>query len=395
MEQETELLKDWCQKINEHIETVSNYMTKCSPISNEYCKSKEDIENDVFNVFYLVSDLYYRENFHSDIISFFLDTQEKHGAGSAFLDVFIQMLNKKGMSINSNYYRNAIAIREKEDRIDILIKSESAKRAIIIENKINNAGDMWRQIPRYYDCVAPNYTVDAIVYLPLDIRKEPDKGDWSNEDKERVNPLLVVIPAYDKSGKINLVNDWLHPSILLSDNLDVVSTLRQYSNLITKLNHNIMDTIVLEKCYNELLQADNLKTAQSIRNMLNELPGYLAARIQMKFSGNCFPFSKIWIYKSQDAVFEGAILHNVYYKMDIWCYEHGYDVLFWWNPDNQAYNRITEEEFLQFVNSINSLSTFEINPQSKHQCVKHFDFSDEVGLYSFISELLGELRSLV
>ncbi len=395
MEQETELLKDWCQKINEHIETVSNYMTKCSPISNEYCKSKEDIENDVFNVFYLVSDLYYRENFHSDIISFFLDTQEKHGAGSAFLDVFIQMLNKKGMSINSNYYRNAIAIREKEDRIDILIKSESAKRAIIIENKINNAGDMWRQIPRYYDCVAPNYTVDAIVYLPLDIRKEPNKGDWSNEDKERVNPLLVVIPAYDKSGKINLVNDWLHPSILLSDNLDVVSTLRQYSNLITKLNHNIMDTIVLEKFYNELLQADNLKTAQSIRNMLNELPGYLAARIQMKFSGNCFPFSKIWIYKSQDAVFEGAILHNVYYKMDIWCYEHGYDVLFWWNPDNQAYNRITEEEFLQFVNSINSLSTFEINPQSKHQCVKHFDFSDEVGLYSFISELLGELRSLV
>ena len=81
--------------------------------------------------------------------------------------------------------------------------------------------------------------------------------------------------------------------------------------------------------------------------------------------------------------------------MDIWCYEHGYDVLFWWNPDNPAYNRITEEEFLQFVNSINSLSTFEINPQSKHQCIKHFDFSDEVGLYSFISELLGELKSLV
>ena len=246
-----------------------------------------------------------------------------------------------------------------------------------------------------YDYVTQYYIVDAIVYLPLDARKEPDKVDWSNEDKEKVNPLIVVIPAYDKSGKINLVDNWLHPSILLSDNLDVVSTLRQYSNLITKLNDSIMDTIVLEKFYHELLQKDNLKTAQSIRNMLNELPGYLAARIQMKFSGNCFPFSKIWIYKSQDAVFEGAILHNVYYKMDIWCYEHGYDVLFWWNPDNPAYNRITEEEFLQFVNSINSLSTFEINPQSKHQCVKHFDFSDEVGLYSFISELLGELKSLV
>jgi len=394
MERETELLKDWCQKINEHIETVSNYMTKCSPISKEYCKSKEDIQKDVFNVFSLVSDLYYRENFHSDIISFFLDTKEKHGEGNAFLESFIQMLNKKGKRIDSSNYFDAVTIRE-EGKIDILIKSETTKRAIIIENKINNAGDMYRQIPRYYDYVTQNYIVDAIVYLPLDERKEPDKVGWSNEDKEKVNPLIAVIPAYDKSGKINLVDNWLHPSILLSDNLDVVSTLRQYSNLITKLNDSIMDTIVLEKFYHELLQEDNLKTAQSIRNMLNELPGYLAARIQMKFSGNCFPFSKIWIYKSQDAVFEGAILHNVYYKMDIWCYEHGYDVLFWWNPDNPAYNRITEEEFLQFVNSINSLSTFEINPQSKHQCIKHFDFSDEVGLYSFISALLGELKSLV
>jgi hypothetical protein len=341
-----------------------------------------------------VSDLYYRENFHSDIISFFLDTKEKHGEGNAFLESFIQMLNKKGKKIDSSNYFDAVTIRE-EGKIDILIKSETTKRAIIIENKINNAGDMYRQIPRYYDYVTQNYIVDAIVYLPLDERKEPDKVGWSNEDKEKVNPLIAVIPAYDKSGKINLVDNWLHPSILLSDNLDVVSTLRQYSNLITKLNDSIMDTIVLEKFYHELLQEDNLKTAQSIRNMLNELPGYLAARIQMKFSGNCFPFSKIWIYKSQDAVFEGAILHNVYYKMDIWCYEHGYDVLFWWNPDNPAYNRITEEEFLQFVNSINSLSTFEINPQSKHQCIKHFDFSDEVGLYSFISELLGELKSLV
>ena len=117
MEQETELLKVWCHKINEHIETVSNYMTKCSPISKEYRKSKEDIQKDVFNVFSLVSDLYYRENFHSDIISFFLDTQEKHGAGNVFLDAFIQMLNKKGKSIDSNYYRDAVAIREKEDKI--------------------------------------------------------------------------------------------------------------------------------------------------------------------------------------------------------------------------------------------------------------------------------------
>ena len=395
MEKEIALLNEWRHQIDKHIETLSIYLKKNSSISNEYCKSKEEIQKDVFNVFYLISDLYYRENFHSDILRFFLDPQEKHGGGMVFLDTFIQMLNKKGKSIDTNCYEDAIVVRE-EGKIDILIKSESTKRAIIIENKINKAGDMWRQIPRYYDYVSKNgYSIDAILYLPLSKDKEPDMQDWSNEDKSHVCSLLVTIPAYDKSGTTNLVDDWLRPSILVSDNIDIVSTLRQYSNLITKLNDSIMDTIVLEKFYNELLQNDNLKTAQSIRSMLNALPGFLASRIQAKFSGNCFPFSRVWIYKSQDAVFEGAILNNAYYKMDIWCYEHGYDVLFWWNPDNPNYNKITEDEFMQFVNSIRSLASFKINPQNKFQCVNHFDFSNETGLYDFIAKLLEELKMFV
>ena len=392
-----ELLKEWSQQTNKHIEKVSNYLKNSSSISNEYCKSKEDVQKDMFNVFYLISDLYYRENFHSDIISFFLDTQQKHGAGNAFLEAFIQMLNRKGKSIDPYYYRDAVAIREKEDRIDILIKSESTKKAIIIENKINNAGDRYRQIPRYYDYVTQNqFIVDAIVYIPLDIRKEPDKGDWSNEDKEKINPLLVVIPAYDKYEKINLVDGWLRPSILLSDNLDVVSTLRQYSNLITKLNHNIMDTIVLEKFYNELLQGDNMKTALSVRNMLNDLPVFLASRIQAKYNKNCSPFSKIWIYNSKDAVFEKAIINNVYYKMDIWCNEYGYDVCFWHPQDqNDNYSPITENDFSLFIQSIGSLSCFDYIANEGFSYKKHFDFSDEDGLYSFINQLLKELSALV
>lgn len=388
MEKEIELLKDWCQKINEHIETVSDYLTKCGPISNEYRKSKEDIQKDMFNVFYLVSDLYYRENFHSDIISFFLDTQEKHSAGSAFLDVFIQMLNKKGKGIDPYNYRDAVAIREKEDRIDILIKSESTKRAIIIENKINNAGDMWRQIPRYYEYVSHNYTIDAIVYLPLDISKEPYKGDWTEEDKGKVDPLLVIIPAYNKSGKINLVNDWLSPSILLSDDLDVVSTLRQYSHLIKKLNHNNMDTIVLEKFYNELLKDDNLKNAQSIRNMLSDIPAYLAIRIKERFDQKCLPFDKIWIYKDQDAVFEKAIIKGIYLKIDIWCYDTGYDMDFW-TPDDS----INEMDFTQLVQSMESLQDF-TKQDNVNSYRKHFDFIDEKGLFASLNDVLNELKNI-
>ena len=34
-----------------------------------------------FNVFYLISDYYYRETFHSDIIAALLSPKERHGEG--------------------------------------------------------------------------------------------------------------------------------------------------------------------------------------------------------------------------------------------------------------------------------------------------------------------------
>ncbi len=393
MEKEIELLKTWQLQINKHIDIVSGLLNKCSSISKDYIKSKEDDQKEIFNVFHLVSDLYYRENFHSDIISFFLNPKEKHGGGSVYLNTFIEMLNKKAKNIDSNDYQDVEATRE-EGKIDILIKSNTTKKAIIIENKINNAVDMQRQIPRYYDYVTQNsYIVDVIVYIPLDIHKKPSIDDWTQEDKDNVNPLLVIIPAYDKSGEINLVKDWLQPSILLSNDIDVVSTLRQYTILIKKLNRNIMDNIVLEKFYKELLQKDNLQTAQSIRNMMNEIPKYLAFRIQEKFSGNCSPFSKIWIYSNNDAVFEGAIVNNVYYKMDIWCFEDGYSVQFW-APNDKSYDKISEELFSNFIEGPTSLKGFVIKEEDKLRCEKHFSFFEEDKLYEFIEKILEELKSL-
>lgn len=391
IEKEIELLKSWQQQINQHIETVSDCLNKFKPISREHIESKEELQKDVFNIFNIISDLYYRENFHSDIIRFFLDPNEKHNGGCVFLNAFIQMLNKqmreKGKSIDTNDYKDAVVAREK-GRIDVWIKSETTKKCIIVENKINNAGDMQRQIPRYYDYVKrKGYDVDTIVYLPLDITKVPNKSDWTIDDKKNVEPLLVIIPAYDRSKKINLVDDWLRPSILLSDNIDVVSTLRQYSLLITKLNYNIMDNIVLEKFYEELKKENNFATAKSIRNMLNELPQYLAQRIQNKFGGNCQPFEKVWIYSTRDAVFEKAVINGIYTKMDIWCYDERYDVVFWC-PEEQD-----SENFANLIGQIQSLQDFE-PMKNGNQIVKHFDFTEEDKLYAFINNLLKELRNL-
>lgn len=368
------------------------YLEQCKSISNEYRRSKEDLHKDVFNVFCLVSDLYYRENFHSDIICFFLDPKEKHQCGDVFLRTFIQMLNKTGKNIDPVKYQDATAVRE-EGKIDILITSNLSKRAIIIENKINEAVDMERQIPRYYDKISKDFTVDAIVYLPLSNFKKPNKQDWTKQDEDNIEPLLISIPAYDKSGGINIVDNWLRPSILLSDNLDVVSTLRQYSNLITKLNHDIMDVNVLEKFYSGLLQENNMETARSIRDMMKELPEYMAKRIfEMYQSGKKYePFSKVDMWKDHACTFfEKAKVGERSITIDVYCGDDGYEL---WLFERER--ELSEPDYDFIVNQIKSLSRFEKKPiDDGFRGYTHFRFDEEKELFDYIDGILVNLKSI-
>ena len=381
------LLNKWHTTTLLYIEKSLSYLQENSHLGERYALSrKESADDGSFNIFKLISDLYYRENFHSDIMAFLLNPQENHHCCDVFLKSFFRLIEKFGKHINENDYNDAVVLRE-EGKIDILIKSNTSKKAIIIENKINNAPDMPRQLPRYYDnLISEAYTIDAIVYLPLVKSKTPDMYDWSEQDKSNVKPLLVIIPAYDKSSP-NIVTDWLVPTISIIDNnnLDIISTIRQYSSLIKTLNTNIMDTVILKEFYQNLMQEDNLETAKSIRNMLNDIPHYMALRIQDEFGGKCSPFSKVWI-NNQFAVFEALNLDNYYLKADILCNEQGYDVVFW-APDNQE-----EGGFEKIVYSLNSLNDFQKKQNVKCQYHRHFDFKDELVLFYFIESFLKELR---
>lgn len=382
------LLQRWQNIIAAYKESLKCFLEQSSPICREYERSKQQDQDDSFNVFYLISDLYYRENFHSDIIAFLLDTREKHGYGAESLSVFISLLNSMGSEIKIENYVDAVAVRE-EGKIDILIKSENSKHVIIIENKINNAGDMPRQLPRYYDYVTElGYRVDAIVYLPLDNNKRPDMNDWSKDDITKVTEKLITVPAYDKTHK-NLVNDWLRPLESITSSVDVLSTLRQYSRLIKQLNSNNMDTVILKKFYDSLKNGDNLETAISIRNMINDLPGYLAICILNKFSNRSAPFSKVWIYSSNYVVFEGNI-SNIYLKISVMCSENGYEVTFEapkaYNPDINIFQRI--------ISNVDSLKDFSPVADRPTSIVKHFGIFDESGLYGFIDSILKELAGL-
>lgn len=383
------MLEEWRNILNVHIAGMNELLNESKNISKSYDKSKKDKSEIGFNVFNITSDLYYRENFHSDIIKAILDPKEKHNQNTKFLYLFIDLLNKVNAStlILEDNYKNVTVVREKSN-IDILITDETTKRAIIIENKINNAVDMNRQLPRYFNEVKQKYIVDAIVYLTLDSSKRPDKHDWTKDELTAINNLLKIIPSFDRNDRPNVYKDWLLPAIIESNDIDSTYLLRQYATLLKFLNTNYMDTVSLEKFYETLKEKDNLKTSISIKNMLNDLPEYLAIRVEDKYKNNCYPFQKIWRYKLSDTVFEAFQMENLYLKLDIWCGEYGYKAIFW-NPQNENYD--IKEDF----KDIDILKDLDYDNGKKYSIVKQFLLFEEELLFSFIDQLLDVLKKKI
>ncbi|MFP3592820.1 hypothetical protein [Chryseobacterium sp. SIMBA_038] len=377
-----EYLNLWNDELINLNYNISEFLIKSVLLSKQYEEKKSRKLDLGYNIFTTISNYYYRENFHSDILKSILENTK-----SDTFNLFIKFLNssKFGLNINSDDFSNAVFYREKE-RIDILILDDFSKKAIIIENKINNASDTERQLPKYFDRISIDYDVVAIVYLTLDSSKTPDRFDWTEDEIEKLEDKIVLIPSMiDKIP--NLVEDFLNPATLLVRDLDINSTIRQYSKLIQYLNYNSMDSISLEKFYKTILEQDNLNTAISIQNMLNDLPAYLALRIEDKYLQKCFPFIKLWRYSNSIAVFEGFEIEKLYFKLDINCSINGYRAVFW-NPVITDFD--TKEKFRNFK----SLEDFYVENGVVSHIVKYYDLNNEKSLFEFIDHLLSELKAL-
>ncbi len=377
-------LKEYKTVVGNHLDLVTKLISNdyIRQIGFEYSNAKQKQTKETFNVFKLASDYYYRENFHSDIIKALLDPNEKHMEGNRFLFAFIDMLNNCfGKNINKLDYKTAYVKRE-PGKIDILVYSEDSKHCIIIENKINNAGDMGRQLPRYYDTMTnQGYDVDAIVYLPLEKSKMPSTSDWSKTDKDNVNQRLCILPAYTQDGNVNLVDNWITPCSTITSNIDTISILRQYGELVKSLNYNIMDSIVLTKFYESLKENDNLNTAISIRNMLNEIPVLMADRLVTRFKVTLSEY-EIWKYKPN---FCGIYfqINDEHFKVDIWTRENGYDIY--------VFNSDSREKVVPFA-KVKALEKFQQTSDSLVYC--DFGINDEQMVIEWAEELMKEIKEL-
>lgn len=258
-------------------------------------KNKEDIKTLLarrgksigFNAFALVSDIYYRENFHSDIIAAILNPSSSHGEGKLFLRLFINYLievaaRKGKVSIEEELRQlsldDEIVVRREEGRIDI--KIQAPVWTIIIENKINGANDQDRQLPKYVDKCGRD-RVKAIVYLTAANEKTPDMTGWLHGDDAKVMPKLLPIVGYSESKSIiNLADGWLSPCELAAKGFITKSILSQYKELVIHQAGVPMNNELMKKLLDEMAKdgIDYFELKQALEQMPNAIASMITGR---------------------------------------------------------------------------------------------------------------------
>ena len=236
----------------------------------EYIKKNNFEESYPFNIFELISDIYYRENFHSDIIAKLLENE-------IILKNFLKFIG-----VNESAYKNAEVERE-ESKIDILIKTE--KNCIIVENKLNWAKDMPEQLFRYYNECKNNkgLEVDKIVYLSPNSSKMPEDYSVKGIPKE----LIKTIIGYDgeREDFYTMVLEKSLKEMNNNEPKEWLLLLEHYLKILRLTGETKMDALT-EKFYNKIkTEPEEYKKIQLIATMYNDLIKTRINNLASEFSG--------------------------------------------------------------------------------------------------------------
>lgn len=236
----------------------------------EYIDKNNFEENYPFNIFELISDIYYRENFHSDIIAKLFENE-------IVLKNFLDFIG-----VDKSKYENYEVERE-ESKIDILIKTE--KNCVIVENKLNWAKDMPEQLFRYYNECKNNkkLEVDKIVYLSPNSWKQPEEQSIKEIPKE----LIKTIIGYDGEN-----NDFY--TMVLEKSLEEMNNkepkewrllLEHYLKILRQTGETKMDKLTKE-FYNKIVNdSKEYEKIELIATMYNDLTKTRINNLISTFSG--------------------------------------------------------------------------------------------------------------
>ena len=273
-----ELKKTWDFYDNEAKEIIENAFSITSKFIDEdmlkryreYIDKNNFEENYPFNIFELISDIYYRENFHSDIIAQLLRNE-------IILKNFLDFIG-----VDKSKYENCEVERE-ESKIDILIKTE--KNCIIVENKLNWAKDMPEQLFRYYNECKNNkkLEVDKVVYLSPNSWKQPEEQSIKEIPKE----LIKTIIGYDGEN-----NDFY--TMVLEKSLEEMNNkepkewrllLEHYLKILRQTGETKMDKLTKEFYDKIVNDGKEYEKIELIATMYNDLTKTRINNLISTFSG--------------------------------------------------------------------------------------------------------------
>lgn len=243
----------------------------------EYIKNNNFEDNDDFNIFELMSDKFYRENFHSYIIAQLLKSEIILKNFLKFIEVNEIVYINNGYDVIPEY---PIKHEIKDGRIDILIKSNDKENnedeenkekphCIIIENKLHGAKDEERQLYRYFIACSEKFEVDKIVYLPnLDKKNKPDEQSEEGIPKE----LIETIIGYNGENKdFHAVLNYSLEEVKLNSNIEWHLLLKHYLKILRLTGETKMDALT-EKFYDKIKsEPEEYKKIQLIATMYNDL----------------------------------------------------------------------------------------------------------------------------
>ncbi|GAP72835.1 hypothetical protein SAMD00024442_46_1 [Candidatus Symbiothrix dinenymphae] len=198
-----------------------------------------------------------KEILQSEILAGLLNPEENHHLGDLVVSAFFE---KIGLKFDAGKMQKISVETEKSvrgRRIDIFIgwKTGSEKHAVIIENKLNNAPDLPNQLNEYHDFICnEGYTVDKIVYIPLD---ETKSAKNIPDIKADVLAKTVDFPAKQ-------IVCWLEKCIeAIGKANESVSALIQYKEFIKCL---ILNEFQIMKA-KEILEKLSLEEVQKLENL--------------------------------------------------------------------------------------------------------------------------------
>ena len=285
-----------------------------------------------------ISNYHYRENYHSDILALYLKFKEVKKEFIIWLNNCMWVENK---TVNYDEYDEGFVERE-EDRIDILLYSSDKKKAIIIENKSNNAVDQPKQLFRYYNKLRKeNIIVEAIFYLNKTSLKKPDFSELLENEEKELMELLVVGKLVEKDS---LTENVIKKVIQKTNNIRLNALSQEIMDLFNSVIYGDINMENLENFVKELSENGNLEKLQKAIEAYYDIPKYFVNKYLGYLNSKNTGY-KIWVYNKTTLVTDIKTKTGINYAIDVSFSINNISFQLWIR--NKGSEKCTKEEILE------------------------------------------------